>query len=384
MTTQYIDNNSDLEACIHFLEQEPAFSIDLEFDKNRYRYGFNLCLVQIFANKHCFIIDPLAKDITISNLFAVVENPAIQKVVYSFGEDLRLFHSLGCFPKNIFDISIAMRLLDYPAISLGGAIGSILGIEVSKAAQTSNWFLRPLKEEQLIYAATDVFYLLDMQKILLEQAAAKGIVSWIEEENTFTDSLYYGDLDDNNYLKEKDKDGLTEHQFHIFKALMDFRETIAKKYNRPSYQILDKEYLRELAERPTQIHRFHKINGVYPAIKNDDFKEELSTVRQNAEKEAENLGLSLTEKALKRLSSEEYQRRKKLRDIQEEVKRKVFKPIQKLIAENHGENAVTYIMGNRLMDDLSIGNIENLRAYKKVLIEKYAGELGIEVAEYLK
>lgn len=383
MKTQYIDNNKDLAACVQFLSQEPAFAIDLEFDKNRYRYGFNLCLVQIFANKHCFIIDPLVKGIDIPSLFPILENPAIQKVVYSFGEDLRLLHSLKCFPKNIFDISISMRLLDYPPISLGGAIGTILGIEISKTAQTSNWFTRPLQEEQLIYAAGDVFYLLDMQKILIEQAESKGITDWVNEENNFTDTLYFGDLDDNNYLKEKDKDGLTEHEFHIFKALMDFREITAKKYNKPSYQIIDKEYLRELSQRPTQIHRFYKINGIYPSIKNDNYLEQLSTVRQKAEKEAQELGLSLTESAIKRLSSEEYKLRKKQREEQEKIKQNIFKPIQKLIAENYGENAVTYIMGNRLMEDLAISNTENLRIYKKVLIEKYAAELGLDIQQYV-
>lgn len=383
-TWEYIDNNEHLANCVELLEKQSVIAIDLEFDKNRYRYGFNLCLIQIFAAERCFIIDPLSENIQLAALFRVIENPLIEKIVYSFGEDLRLFHSLGCFPKNTFDVAIAMRLLDYPPTSLASALDQVLEVEISKSAQKSNWFLRPLSEKQIEYAAKDVLYLIDMKKVLIEEAIAKGVLDWVEEENRVIDTLSYADVDNNNYLKEKDKNGLSEHEFHIFKGLLHFREEIAKMKNRPSYQIIDKEYLRELAERPNQIYRFNKIKGIYKLLKNDSFKEDLKKEREKLEQEADNLGLSKTERALKRLSRELYLARKRQRAIREEAKKKIFKPIQKLIAQNYGENVVTYILGNRLMDELAVGNLENLRQYKRGLIEQYAQELGLDVSIYLE
>jgi len=380
---EYVETKEVLADCVEVLKKQTAIAIDLEFDKNRYRYGFNLCLIQVYAGGRCFIIDPLADGIELSDFYAVIEDPSIEKVVYSFGEDLRLFHSLGCFPQNTFDIAIAMRLLDYPPASLASAAFDILEIEMSKSSQKSNWFLRPLSEKQLDYAAKDVLYLIEMQEILIKMAQEKGVLEWIEEENKIVDGLSYADVDNNNFLKEKDKHGLSEHEFFVFKGLLEYRETIAEKYNRPSYQILDKEYLRELSERPNQIYRFEKIRGVYKALKNEAFKKELWAKFQSLAKEAENAGLSKTENALKRLSSEVYRLRKKERSIRDEAKRKIFKPIQLLIAKNQGENVVTYIMGNRLMDELALGNLENLRDYKRVLIERYAEELGLDVSPYL-
>lgn len=380
---EYVDTNEILTTCVDFLKQQKEIAIDLEFDKNRYRYGFNLCLIQIYAGGRCFIVDPLVEGVVLEDLYAVIEDPTIEKVVYSFGEDLRLFHSLGCFPKNTFDIAIAMRLLDYPPASLAAAVDEILDIEISKSAQKSNWFLRPLSEKQVNYAAKDVLYLLEMKEILIKMAEEKGILDWIKEENEIIDGVSYADIDNNNYLKEKDKHGLSEYEYYLFKGLLEYREKIAEKYNRPSYQIIDKEYLRELAERPKQIYRFEKIRGIYKSLKNDAFKNELWETYQGLAKEAEREGLSKTEKALKRMSSELYQAKKKERAIRDEAKKKVFKPIQKLIAENHGENVVTYIMGNRLMDELALGNVDNLRKYKRVLIERYADELGIDVSPYL-
>jgi ribonuclease D len=380
---EYVETKEVLVDCVEVLKKQTAIAIDLEFDKNRYRYGFNLCLIQIYAGERCFIIDPLAEGIDLKDFYTVIEDPSIEKVVYSFGEDLRLFHSLGCFPQNTFDIAIAMRLLDYPPASLASAASDMLDIEMSKAAQKSNWFLRPLSEKQMDYAAKDVLYLIEMQEILIKMAKEKGVLEWIEEENKVIDGLSYADIDNNNFLKEKDKHGLSEHEFFVFKGLLEYRETIAEKYNRPSYQIIDKEYLRELSERPNQIYRFEKIRGIYKALKNEAFKKELWEKFQSLAKEAESTGLSKTENALKRLSSEVYQIKKKERGIRDEAKRKVFKPIQLLIAENQGENVVTYIMGNRLMDELALGNIGNLRDYKRVLIERYAEELDLDVSLYL-
>jgi len=383
MKKKIIDTRAELEECVRFLSQQERFSIDLEFDKNRYRYGFNLCLIQIFAGDACLIIDPLAEDIGVEQLFPVIENPAIEKIVYSFGEDLRLLHSLGCFPKNVFDIAIAMRLLNYPPASLASSLLEVLDIEISKSAQKSNWFLRPLSDKQIDYAARDVLYLLDMKDILVKEAEEMGVLDWIDEENAVIDTLNYSDIDNNSYLKEKDKQGLSEFAFHIFKRLLEFREIKAEGLNRPSYQIIDKEYLRELSERPKQIYRFEKIRGIHKRLKNNAFKEELRAKREASEKEAAALNLSQEEDAYKRLSYEEYQKRKATRMLQDDVKKKVFKPIQALIAQNHGEHVVTYILGNRLMEDLALGKLEQLRSYKRVLIERYADELGIDVTPYL-
>lgn len=382
-TWQYIDTQQQLDECTQFLKQQPALAIDLEFDKNRYRYGFNLCLVQIFAGGKCFLIDPLVEGIDLKELYQVLENPAIENVVYSFGEDLRLLHSLGCFPKNTYDIAITLRLLDYPPASLANVLSEVLDIEISKAAQKSNWFSRPLSAKQLEYAAKDVLYLFELKEKLIPEVASKGVGAWIEEENKHIDTLYYADIDNNVYLKEKDKFGLSEHEYYIFEQLMAFREQLAQEHNRPSYQIIDKDYLHELAQRPNQIHRFAKIRGIYKPLKNEAFKEELWSKFQQAAKAAERAQLSKTEDAFKRLSPEEYQSRRQKRKERDEIKRKIFKPIQAKIAENHGEQVVTYILGNRLMDDLAEGNTEALRAYKRQLIEQYAQELDLDVSPYL-
>jgi hypothetical protein len=147
--------------------------------------------------------------------------------------------------------------------------------------------------------------------------------------------------------------------------------------------MIDKEYLRELSQRPNQIHRFAKIRGIYKAFKNEAFKDRLWKQFQRFAQAAEQAQLSKTADAFKRLDPAEHRARRQKRKERDEIKKKVFKPIQAKIAENHGDQVVTYILGNRLMDDLAEGNTEGLRDYKRQLIEQYAQELGIEVGLYL-
>ena len=188
----------------------------------------------------------------------------------------------------------------------------------------SNWFNRPLSNNQIDYAAKDVLYLFDLYDQLNEAAKEKGVEGWVAEENAVFDKVSYAHIDNNSYLKEKDKVGLTEHEYYVYKMLLAFREAIAQKMNRPSYQIIDKNYLNELAQRPSQIHRFHKIRAVFKSLKTDEFKKELEDKRLSFETEADRLGLSRTEKEIKKIDPEEYKSRKLQRQQRDKVKKTVI------------------------------------------------------------
>ena len=43
-------------------------------------------------------------------------------------------------------------------------------------------------------------------------------------------------------------DDMSEVQWYIFECLIEFREELAKDSNRPSYQIMDKDFLLRLAK----------------------------------------------------------------------------------------------------------------------------------------
>ena len=167
-------------------------------------------MMQIYSGGECFLIDSLSEELDIKLIFPVLENPTVQKTCFSFSEDIRLLHSMGCFPKGIYDVSITSALLNYPPTSLTKLLAEVLGLDAGKSSQQSNWYIRLLSEDQLNYAANDVLHLLELKKVLSEKAKEAGIEDWISQENLHFESANYEQEDHNSFLKEKDKGNLTE------------------------------------------------------------------------------------------------------------------------------------------------------------------------------
>jgi ribonuclease D len=378
MQYQYITSNSALDACVQQMEGLDSIAIDLEFDKNRFAYGFNLCLLQIYTGKQCFLIDPLVEKLNIQKIFPSLENPDIQKVVFAFGEDLRLLHSLGCFPKNLFDIAVAAKLLNHPPGSLAALLDEVLQIEVSKSSQKSNWLKRPLTRQQLDYAALDVVYLLKLKTAIVEEALGKNKLDWINEENAAFDELSYAGIENNNFIKKKEQNGLSEFEWYVYRELMHFREKIAEKTGRPSYQVYDKELIKELALKPEKIEDWGNKMGNYKAFKFNGFKNQLKRILEKAK----SLGLSKTEPAKKPLSKEESLLLRRQRSMEEVQKKKFFKPIQKEIIQEHGEHAATLILGNRVIATILAGETEKLKPYQVKIIKENAKKLDIDISSF--
>ena len=87
----YVDTSTLIKECVIQLQKVPFISVDLEFDKNRYRYGFNLCLIQIYDGSNTYLIDPLVDEIDLQPIFGIFEGPA---------EKLLIFMSVHCKHKT--------------------------------------------------------------------------------------------------------------------------------------------------------------------------------------------------------------------------------------------------------------------------------------------
>lgn len=384
MAFTYISTTDQLLECISHLSSKSEIAIDLEFDKNRFRYGFNLCLMQIYSGELCFLIDPLSDSIDISLIFPILENETITKVSFSFGEDIRLLHHIGCIPKGVYDVSITSSLLDFPPISLTNLLMEVLGVDVGKSSQQSNWFDRPLTEDQMTYAANDVLHLLELKKKLGDEAATNNISDWIDQENRLFESANYEDEDHNTFLKEKDKGELTEFEWHLFTKLMEFRESKAKELNKPGYHVIDKQYLYGVAQFPKQINDWQKLRSTHKKLKNGNTHNEVMDLLAAAIDEADRLKLSKVKKAASTFNDEEYQAFKQNKTRIELAKKQVFKPIQKIMETDFGKNTQTFILSNRLIKELIEGDDSNYLPYKKTLIEGYASKLDVPLKSFTK
>jgi ribonuclease D len=379
----YINTASELAKHIPAIEKAPRVAVDLEFDRNRYKYGFTMCLMQIMAGDICYLIDPLNEELDLSPIYKILEDPKKPVVVFSFQEDLMLFHLQGCRPTALYDTGVAIRLLDVAQSSLAVVLKEFLDIEVNKDAQKSNWFNRPLSQEQLNYAAQDVFHLFSLMDVVDAKAKELERAAWIKEENAYWESMDYSNLTQDAYLKEKDKKDFTEVQWHVFSKLMDLREEVAKEKNQPSGRILRTDYVKDIILK-NGLRYWEKNRSSHPSVRDKNSKVRFEEVMIATHKEAIELGLSETKTAKDRWSKEEYQQFKEAKRAKEELMTSLVAPIHNAISERAGENTSTYIMSNRMAMDLMEGVCTSIPKYRVELIKEVADSLSLDPSPLIK
>lgn len=123
-----------------------------------------LCVVQLSnGDGNCHLVQfPMDTTYKAPNLVAILENPKIQKIFHFARFDIAgLYHYLGAETQNIYCTKIASRLTRTYADRHGlkDLCKQMLGIEISKQEQMSDWASAELTKAQQEYAATDVLYL---------------------------------------------------------------------------------------------------------------------------------------------------------------------------------------------------------------------------------
>jgi ribonuclease D len=135
-----------------------------------------LCLVQISDGKGDEHLVRFGAGSTFDapNLKAVLADPARLKLYHFARFDLAAVeHYLGVTAAPVFCTKIASKLVRTytDRHGLKDLVRELLGKEVSKQQQSSDWGARELTEAQKDYAASDVRYLHAMHTILVERLA---------------------------------------------------------------------------------------------------------------------------------------------------------------------------------------------------------------------
>jgi ribonuclease D len=376
----YVTTADALASCLHHLAQANEIAFDLEFDRDNYTYGFNLCLMQIASATHCYLIDPKA-DLDITLTFPLLENPAIHKVVHCSPEDLRLLHSLKCYPSNLADTELYAKLLNYERTSLGALIQQLFGIELDKKMQKVNWVLRPLKQEQLIYAANDVLFLLQIKNELEKQAAVKNILPFLQDENDLLSSTIHSLEPKDNFLKKSDLLYLSTYQQYVLNGLFGYRDSIAQQQNRPAHYIMNEETVRNLASNKIGQTGWQNITGIHPVLKSKEGENMLFAYIKKLHTDAGNKKLSKKRNNID-TQNEDFQAEKERWDL---LKASIFTPIQNEITANYGEHAMRFIFSTGTVNTILQGQLkigEMKAPYKKMLVKNTAQKLGIDLSGY--
>ncbi|PIQ46921.1 MAG: 3'-5' exonuclease [Cytophagales bacterium CG12_big_fil_rev_8_21_14_0_65_40_12] len=96
-----------------------------------------------------------------------MENPNIVKVGIGLDDDFNLLNRLRRFDKRGFlDLNIRFKEIGAENIGARNLAGMMLGIRISKSAQTSNWEAEEYTDKQISYAATDAWICLEIYRAL--------------------------------------------------------------------------------------------------------------------------------------------------------------------------------------------------------------------------
>ena len=122
-----------------------------------------LCVVQLSGgdgNAHLVQFD--GKDWSAPNLKALLADPAVLKIFHFARFDVAvLVHHLGVITAPVYCTKIASKLARTytDRHGLKDLCGELLGVELSKQQQSSDWGAEKLTDQQRHYAASDVLYL---------------------------------------------------------------------------------------------------------------------------------------------------------------------------------------------------------------------------------
>ena len=263
---EYIDDLQKLHiACKYIKQNTNIIGIDTEFIRKHTYYPI-LCLVQVIffdsniSKYKTFIIDTI-KITDIKYFLQILNSNKIKKIFFSFSQDIDAFLYLMKNKKihNVDDIQIMMEFCSYNTnIGYANCVTKILNVSFTKnkALQISNWQKRPLKQEQIDYAVSDVVYLIPMYNYLYKSLVENSNYNhYISEIKYILKSKNKKELINNSWKKLKfllHKKSLS--YVLLIKELCRWRENQAIEQNKIRHLILTDNSLDLLAEhKPTTI-----------------------------------------------------------------------------------------------------------------------------------
>ena len=264
MTIEYIDKPEQLDDLCNRVKQAPWIAVDTEFLREKTYYPI-FCLLQIATPDWVVCVDPIVLP-DLSELFEVINDPTIVKVLHSCRQDLEIFYKItGKVTYPLFDTQIAAPLLGFqenPGYAM--LVSSLLNVNLSKAHTRTDWTIRPLSEAQIQYAADDVIYLCKVYKIMLQKLAELGRLDWLDNDfELLKNPELYQVSPVNAWQKVKGKNRLTGKQLSIVQAVSKWREETAQLENRPKNWLIRDDLLLELAKlQPETIAELGKIRSI--------------------------------------------------------------------------------------------------------------------------
>lgn len=276
-----ITNTRALREIANQFRHAPFLAVDTEFIRERTYYP-QLCLVQICDGKTAVAIDPLAKGLDLSPLWALMQNEAIVKVFHAGQQDMEIFlQKMGHLPTPIYDTQLAAMVC-----GLGDQVGydklvkAMLDCDVDKTSRFTDWSKRPLSGRQICYALDDVIYLARLYPLIKRRIADDGRTGWLDEEYAKSNNpATYVTAPQDAWRRLKIRN-MRAPALRRLMHLAEWRETEAQQRNLPRNRILRDETLIDLAgSNPKTLDDFSAIRN-FPGGKDSKLASPIKKILQ--------------------------------------------------------------------------------------------------------
>lgn len=262
--TEMIQDAAGLRALCDDLHARTWFALDTEFVRET-TYWARLCLIQVATEARVACIDPLVLD-DLAPLFAVLDDPAVTKVLHSGSQDLEIFHQLsGRIPAPIFDTQVAAPLLGYgEQAGFARLVENIVGVELDKSQTRTDWAERPLPDAAVEYAGNDARYLVPLYQHMHAELERRGRLEWVTPEMaSLTRPERYERAADDAWRRLRGVDRLPGAGRAVARALATWREETARANDVPRGHIVRDDAIVDVAKtRPKNRRQLERIRGL--------------------------------------------------------------------------------------------------------------------------
>jgi ribonuclease D len=284
----WIETEEGFQHALIGLRKASRLAIDIEAD-SLYHYFEKVCLIQISSDRETLVLDPLALR-ELAALSSIMADPGVEKVFHAASYDiLCLRRDYGYSFANIFDTHVAAQLVGHEFLGLSPLMDKLLGVVHSKQRQRDDWSRRPLKSEQLEYAAMDTHHLLKLRDVLEEQLNEKGRLSWAQEEFEIAAAADFPEreFDPEGFRKIKGSRDISRQELAVLRALYLLRDRYARELDAPSFKVMNNSVLLDLSRRPPKSSQeMFRRSGISYRVARKCAAEILKTI-ERAQKEGE-------------------------------------------------------------------------------------------------
>jgi ribonuclease D len=259
-----ISTTEQLASACARLATFPVITVDTEFLRETTYYPL-LCVVQMASADEAVVIDTLAPGIDLTPFFDLMANEAVLKVFHAARQDIEIvWHRAGIVPHPIFDTQVAAMVLGYgDSIAYDQLVERITGHRPDKTHRFTDWSRRPLTEEQLHYAVSDVTHLRDVFAALDADLKKRDRSDWVSEEMEILTSPKTYDFDPGSAWERLKTRVRKPKELAVLMEVAAWREQEAQTRDVPRSRVLKDDALGDIATHaPTSLERLATLRSL--------------------------------------------------------------------------------------------------------------------------